>query len=386
MKLCTPEVSPFPPCRNVAATHILGTLGSRAIVAKEALRIVPPLSTLPIIAYEPLRTVPSVSTFPRSPPVTLRTDPPAKIVHRTLPVQPRTVPSDSILSIILKDESLTVPSFSMHPTIFSCLLQFEQCVQPYFPSQATFSIDDDHQTIMAIDPVNQNSYQTSQERGYDFVMKNFPYTIPDSPESENFVELSTIGIIIHSANHTNETEKCSLYSGAEYPCEEIYFIKNTEILLRTTHVVHRGLDSLRVVTNYGNVSICKPHEELFGKIPKDWAYNCQDVTLGLEHDPEMSKVDVNQSASVQLRLTSPLHCIYGNDTVILEWQPSKNSSCMDCVSWKPERLYFNSVKFEEPQELIVTRVENGDLKEMIPVFHGGRYESVFADAYSIYIE
>ncbi|CAF2051913.1 unnamed protein product [Rotaria magnacalcarata] len=147
-----------PNSRNVAATHILGTLGSRAIVVKEALRIVPPLSTLPIVAYEPLRTVPSVSTFPRSPPVTLRTDPPIKIVHKPLPVQSRT---------------------------FSCLLQFVQCVQPYFPSQATFSIDDDHQTIMAIDPVNQNSYQISQERGYAFVMKNFPYTIPDSPESKH---------------------------------------------------------------------------------------------------------------------------------------------------------------------------------------------------------
>ncbi|CAF4117741.1 unnamed protein product, partial [Rotaria magnacalcarata] len=306
-----------PNSRNVAATHILGTLGSRAIVVKEALRIVPPLSTLPIIAYEPLRTVPSVSTFPRSPPVTLRTDPSIKIVHKPLPVQSRTVPSDSILPIILKDESLIVPSFSMHPTIFSCLLQFLQCAQLYFPLQVTFSIDNDHQTIMAIDLVNQNSYQISQERGYAFVMKNFPYTIPDSPESKHYVvvihptvvvmvrfgdmdfahsvHIQTIGIIIHSTNHMNETEdywyadeKCSLYSEAEYPCEEIYFIKNTEIPLRTTRVVHRGLDILQVVTNYENLSIGKSDEELLDKILKDRAYNCQDITLGFEHDPETS--------------------------------------------------------------------------------------------------
>ncbi|CAF4310937.1 unnamed protein product [Rotaria magnacalcarata] len=240
---------------------------------------------------------------------------------------------------------------------FSCLLQFSQCVQPYFPSQVTFSIDNDQQTTMAIDVANQEAYQTSQIQGllgeYAFVMKHFPYTFPDSPESKHYVELSVRNIsdscyyrkfwkygtgsfnsfpdhwyynittfiignyikfnynMIHSSNPTNEAEdfwyadkQYSLESGQQFPCEEIYFIKNTEIRLRTARVVRQVWAILQAVTN------------------------------------------------------SP-HRLHGNDTAILEWQPSKYSQCIDCVSWKPERLYFNSVNFEKRPELVVTRIKNG---------------------------
>ncbi|CAF3715245.1 unnamed protein product [Rotaria socialis] len=73
------------------------------------------------------------------------------------------------------------------------------------------------------------------------------------------------------------------------------------------------------VTKYRIISTGKPDEKLFDMIPKDWAYNCKDESLGLLHDPQTSKLDVNQSASVQIWLTSPLHRVHENDTVILEW-------------------------------------------------------------------
>ncbi|CAF3398676.1 unnamed protein product [Rotaria socialis] len=86
-------------------------------------------------------------------------------------------------------------------------------------------------------------------------------------------------------------------SGQQFPSEEIYFIKNTEIPLRTTRVVRQVMSCFT----------------------SNWAYNCKDESLGLLHDPQTSKLDVNQSASVQIWLTSPLHRVHENDTVILEW-------------------------------------------------------------------
>ncbi|CAF3343511.1 unnamed protein product [Rotaria socialis] len=86
-------------------------------------------------------------------------------------------------------------------------------------------------------------------------------------------------------------------------------------------------------------------------IPKDWAYNCKDESLGLLHDPQTSKLDVNQSASVQIWLTSPLHRVHENDT-----------------------------------ELVTTRIKTGGIEPIIPVLRGGGYEAVLAEVYPIYIE
>ncbi|CAF3000187.1 unnamed protein product [Rotaria sp. Silwood2] len=295
-------------------------------------------------------------------------------------------------------------------------------VQPYFPSQVTFSINNNGgETIMAIDDVNQKAYQTYTSRAsgqrYGFVMQHFPYTIPNSPESKHYVEMATsntsnscyygtyweygVGTytsfpshwyynmttfkignyvkftypMIHSSNHTQENEDywyanemCDVDPDQQHPCEEIYFIKNTDIPLRTTRIVRRGWIVLQETTKYRIISIGKPDDRLFDIIPKDWAYNCKDTSL------------------VQIWLISPPHRIYGNDTVIVEWQPDSSSECKDCVIWTPERLYFNSENFEKRQELVVTRVKNGGKQRLIPVLHGGGYETVFTGVYPIYIE
>ncbi|CAF1309250.1 unnamed protein product [Rotaria sp. Silwood1] len=326
---------------------------------------------------------------------------------------------------------------------FSCFLNnnFVESVQPYFPSQVTFSILNNNggETIMAIDDVNQKAYQTYTPRGseqrYNFVMQHFPYTIPNSPESKHYVELTTsntsnscyygtywkygVGTytsfpshwyynmttfkignyikfeypMIHSSNHTQENEDywyanemCDVDPDQQHPCEEIYFIKNTDIPLRTTRVVRRGWVVVQEVTKYRIISTGKPDDRLFDMIPKDWAYNCKDTSLGLLYYPQTSKITLNQSSSVQIWLISPPHRIYGNDTVIVEWQPDGSSECKDCVTWTPERFYFNSVNFETRQELSITRVKNGGKQRLIPVLHGGGYETVFTGVYPIYIE
>lgn len=314
-----------------------------------------------------------------------------------------------------------------------------QCVQPYFPSQVTFSVDDSDQTIMAIDDINQKAYKSiivrGTEREFYFVMKHFPYAIPNSPESKNYVELSASNIsdvcfygtywkygvgsytafpahwyynmstykignyikfdysMIHSANHTQENEdywyaneECTVDTGKTYPCEEIYFIKNTVIPLRTTRVIRSGWDVIQETTKYKIISIGKPDERLFDMIPKDWAYNCTDTSLGLLYYPQTSKISLNQSSSVQVWLTSPPHNIYGNDTVIVEWQPANTAPCQDCVTWKPERLYFNSANFEKRQQLVITRIKDAEKQQITPILHGGGYEKVTAEVYPIFIE
>ncbi|CAF4762549.1 unnamed protein product [Rotaria sp. Silwood1] len=61
------------------------------------------------------------------------------------------------------------------------------CAQPYFPPQIVFSPDNGVTTI-AIDEINQRAYQKITLSSYasetSFVMKHFPYAIPDSPQSK----------------------------------------------------------------------------------------------------------------------------------------------------------------------------------------------------------
>lgn len=68
--------------------------------------------------------------------------------------------------------------------IFLLCYYFGESAQPYFPSQIVFTLEDDRRTY-AIDEVNQRAYSSFK---YDasvieesYVMKNFPYTLPDSP-------------------------------------------------------------------------------------------------------------------------------------------------------------------------------------------------------------
>jgi len=176
---------------------------------------------------------------------------------------------------------------------------------------------------------------------------------------------------------------CQVDSGKNYPCEEIYFEKNTQIPLRSTRVVRQGWKVVRQTTNYKIISMGKPDEKYFDSIPSNWTSICRDVMLGLLYYPQITKIDLNQSTQVQVWLITPPHRINGNDTVTIQWKPSE---CNDCFTWTPKQLSFNIDNFQERQILKITRVKDGSPTYLIPVFNGGGFDNVSAETYSIIIQ
>ncbi|CAF1396029.1 unnamed protein product, partial [Rotaria sp. Silwood1] len=171
----------------------------------------------------------------------------------------------------------------------------------------------------------------------------------------------------------------------KYPCDEIYFQRNTDIPIRRTQVLDIICSSERETTTYKVISIGKPDDRLFDTIPKNWAYDCQDVTLGIRYNSQLSTIGLKKSAIVEIWLSTPPHRIHDNDTVIIEWQPSSVFNCMDCATWTPERLVFNSTNFDKRQELVITRVKVGEVV-LLPILHGGGYDKILSAGYPIYIE
>ncbi|CAF4134395.1 unnamed protein product [Rotaria sp. Silwood2] len=308
-----------------------------------------------------------------------------------------------------------------------------ECAQPYFPSQIVFSPDNGVTTI-AIDEINQRAYQKITLSSYasetSFVLKNFPYATPDSPQSKYYVQLlvdfpplncmygtywkyggntfnsfpsywlngSSFEIknymkfnygMIHSKDssvnedywYSNVT--CKTDSGQTYPCEEIYFQKNTQIPLRSTRVARGGWDIRQFTTYYKTISVGKPDDKLFDSIPKNWSVACRDVMLGLLYYPQTSKIDLNQSSKIEVWLITPPHRINGNDTVRIQW---KSKECYNCFKLSPEELYFSGVNFQERQILTITRVKNGPKTTLVPIFNGGGFDLITPDIYPIFIE
>ncbi|CAF3775468.1 unnamed protein product [Rotaria sp. Silwood1] len=321
--------------------------------------------------------------------------------------------------------------------MFSLINSITHCVQPYFPPQITFYTSND-EVLYAIDEINQQAYQryTISQSLYlqAFAMKHFPYAIPDSPQSKNYVQLSLFSpsndciygtywqyggfytttssfpvhwnynwTSFHIGNYINfnykmihsesisltedywyADELCEVYTGEKFPCEEIYFVKNTEIPLRTTEVVRQGWDMMRQTTTYRVVSIGEPDQRLFDNIPKNWAYDCNDTMLGIRYDPQMPTLKLNENVTIQVWLPTPPHRINHNDTVSIEWQPASFSECKDCVTWTPNRLSFNIGNFNQKQILSVTRIKEGSVT-LLPIFNGGGYDRATVGAYQIYI-
>ncbi|UJR20283.1 hypothetical protein I4U23_023414 [Adineta vaga] len=308
-----------------------------------------------------------------------------------------------------------------------------RCAQPYFPPQIVFSVN--NSTIYGIDEINQQAFVTyrygasGQESG--FVMKKFPYAIPDSPQSKYYVQLivdsTPLGCLygtywkyggngynlfpsnwvngtsfyvgnyisfkyqmIHSTNSSSSDEdywyadqSCEVDGGETYPCQEIYFKKNTEIPLRFTQVIRRGWTVIQQTINYQVISMGKPDEKYYDSIPKDWSLICRDVNLGLFYYPQTAKLNVQQSSQVQIWLITPPHRIDGDDTVTIHWQ---SMDCQDCFTWTPKELSFNSRNFNEKQSLTITRVKNCSKTTLQPIFNGGGFDLVLPQLYPIYIE
>ncbi|CAF1203472.1 unnamed protein product [Adineta steineri] len=319
-------------------------------------------------------------------------------------------------------------------TSFILLCYFAESVQPYFPSQIVFS-PDNGQTIFAIDEINQRAYKTltygATGRETSYALKKFPYAVPDTPESEYYVQLVTdsapagcmygtywtfggnifnvfpahwlsnrtsfeiksyinFNYEMKYSNDSSSNEDywfanttCQIYNGNFYPCQEIYFQKNTQIPLRSTRIVRRGWDIVQETTSYKVISMGKPDDKYFDSIPKDWYLTCRDVMLGFLYYPQTSKIDLNQSAKVEISLITPPHRINGNDTVSIQW---KSKDCPDCFTFSPEQLSFNAKNFQEKQTLTITRVKNGSQTVLIPISNGGGFDTVPAEIYPIYIE
>ncbi|CAF1492717.1 unnamed protein product [Rotaria sordida] len=329
--------------------------------------------------------------------------------------------------------------------IFLCLISFllyyykgECAPQPFFPPQIVFSPNDGG-TIFAIDEVNQRAYQSLQYGATgettSYVMKHFPYAIPDSPQSKYYVQLIINSIpfdctygtywkyggniinmfpshwwvnrtsfkvdnyleFIYEMIHSNDSSvnedywyanvTCKVDSGKNYPCEEIFFEKNTQIPLRSARIVRQGWKVVQQITNYKIISMGKPDEKYFHSIPSNWTSICRDVMLGLLYYPQTIKINLNQIAQVQVWLITPPHRINGNDTVTIQWKPSESEwECNDCFTWTPKQLSFNIDNFQEKQTLTITRVKNGPKTTLIPIFNGGGFDLVDPVLYPIFIE
>jgi hypothetical protein len=92
------------------------------------------------------------------------------------------------------------------------------------------------------------------------------------------------------------------------------------------------MHNLKVVINYTVTSIGKPDDKLFEKIPKNWMNNCTDLNLGLDFILPSPIIKLNDSTTIQIRLTSPPHQVQGNDTMNLLWKIDETSSeCRGCL-------------------------------------------------------
>ena len=313
------------------------------------------------------------------------------------------------------------------------LNSFAKCAQPYFPPQIVFSLDND-KIMYAIDEINQRAFKIVEypRRGPDkvYAEKNFSYAPYDTPQSRYYVQLlinppphgcmygtfwqyggSTFNEFpMHWLNETsfeiknflqfkyemipsvNSSENedywyanttCKTDGGEIYPCEEIYFQKNTDIPLRYAEVTRSVFSIDRVVTNFTVISIAKPDDKYFNSIPEEWFIMCRDVMLDVMYDPWSSKIALNQSANIQVWLRTPPHRIDGNDTVIIDWKPT---NCTDCFTWIPQQISFNSENFQTKQILKITRVKNGPNTTFIPTIEGGGFNLVPPDMFPIYIE
>ena len=307
-----------------------------------------------------------------------------------------------------------------------------ECAQPYFPPQIVFSPDNDV-TIFAIDEINQRAYITYKftpsltQTAY--VMKHIPYAAPDSPQSMYYVQLSSIAPdnscmfgtywkyggnmlnffpshwlndksfeiknymnfnyqMIHSndsfqaEDHWYSNETCSLATGDKYPCQEIYFQKNTEIPYRSVEVRREQWKIVRETTYFTIKSIDKPDDKYFETIPKNWFQICRDDDLEVFYNPQTIRLGLHESVKIQVWLATPPHRINGNDTVIIQW---KSTNYTDSFTISPKELSFNMENFHIKQILTITRMNNTEQTMILSYFDGGGFNLVRPDDYPINI-
>ena len=301
--------------------------------------------------------------------------------------------------------------------------------QPNFPAQIIFS-EVDGQILYAIDEINQRAAMFDPaERG--FVFKHIPYAIPDSPQSKYYTQLTTnrqhfsciyetywehgassyslfpshwqngttyeiksyikfSNQMIYSTN-SSDTEDywyanatCQTTDQHTYPCEEIYFKKNTDIPVRYTQVRLRGWEIVQIIDEYNVISVGEVDEKYFDTLPMNWSVACRDSALGIFVGPQTSTIPVEQSAIVQIGLLTPPHRINGTDTVNIRWNATEG--CTDCLTWTPKQLAFNIENFQDCQNITFTRIKAGPKTSFYPIFNGGGFDLVPPTFYPLFVE
>ncbi|CAF1371237.1 unnamed protein product [Rotaria sordida] len=265
-----------------------------------------------------------------------------------------------------------------------------QSVQPYFPSQIVFPPDDGTTTI-AIDEINQRAYLTfpvnSMMKGA-YRLNQFPLHWGNNSLYKIRNDVNFNYEMIHSNNSSKDedcwysNETCSTNTRDKYPCQEIYFKKNTDIPLRLAEVRRTPFSSNRVITNFTIISIGKPDDKYFDSISPDWYVNCRDADLGVSYNPTLIRLNVGESAKVQVWLSAPPHEINGNDTVNIQW---RTSQCTNCFTWTPKQLSFNSKNFQERQTLTITRLHMSEQSIFNPILEGGGFAFIEGATYSLSI-
>lgn len=311
--------------------------------------------------------------------------------------------------------------------VYSLVFILSNCLvtarQPYFPEQVTFSFDN-NQTLIAIDEVNQRAYLElhidSQSTDVAYVMQHLPYAKADTPQAKHYVQLiTTVGRTLcsfetywqYSSNefglfpshwgndssyriknyvnfnypmiHSNKSsttedywyanQTCQTDSGDIFPCQEIYFHKNTDIPKRYAEVVLVDTEIIHQTMNFTIFSMSKPNDTYFDSIPKNWYDVCRDGDLEVLYNPSEVTLHQHQTAKVEVWLPAPLHKIPGKDRVVIEWI---SFLCQNCFTWTPKKLFFNSTNFQEKQTLSITRLEKSDESFLVPSCSGGGYDNV----------
>lgn len=309
-----------------------------------------------------------------------------------------------------------------------------QSAQPYFPPQIVFSLNTDD-ILVAVDEINQRAYTTfpitPSLTTIAYVLKHFPYAPADSPQSKYYVQLLNLSssdsscvfgtywkyggdvsnsFPVHWANgssykiknymnynyemiHSNSSipnedywysiENCQLNTNEMYPCQEIYFKKNTDIPLRFIEIRREQAKFVRETTNFLIKSIGKPDDKYFNTISQNWFDTCGDNDLGVLYNPQSIKIYLHQTVTIQVWLHSPPHLINGNDTVYIHWNATQ---CIDCFTWTPKQFTFDGKNFQQKQTLRITRIKDSDITDLLPIFHGGGFDLVSSDSYPLTIE
>ncbi|CAF4016732.1 unnamed protein product [Rotaria sordida] len=219
--------------------------------------------------------------------------------------------------------------------------------------------------VKYIDNDSQNQIR-NPEMGFLFKMKQTEFILTDF--------LFKLGII---------TFICRTDSGQTYPCQEIYFKKNTDIPLRLFEVRRTNWRVIQVTIDFTVISIGKPDDKYFNSIPKQWSLTCLDINLGVLFYPQTIKINLEESTKVQVWLRTPPHRINGNDTLTIQWKPMNFT---DSFEWTPKEFIFNTKSFQERQILTITRIKDTEQTMLIPVFYGGGFDLVSPQSYPIYIQ